>query len=149
MAILIDETTRIIVQGITGRIGRFHAEDMIRHGTNVVGGVTPGRGGETVLDRPVFDTVKDAVRETRAEASLVFVPPAGAAHPEETDLLLGWLEQPGVRVVDVDGEWSCPVRGAQRVDPIAAVALDLALPRQEVAVETLATVLPLRGARTA
>lgn len=79
MAILIDETTRIIVQGITGRIGRFHAEDMIRHGTNVVGGVTPGRGGETVLDRPVFDTVKDAVRETRAEASLVFVPPAGAA----------------------------------------------------------------------
>ncbi len=79
MAILIDETTRIIVQGITGRIGRFHAEDMIRHGTNVVGGVTPGRGGETVLDRPVFDTVKDAVRETGAEASLVFVPPAGAA----------------------------------------------------------------------
>jgi malate-CoA ligase subunit alpha len=79
MAILINETTRVLVQGITGRIGRFHAKDMIRHGTNVVAGVTPGRGGETVLERPVFNTVKDAVRETGAEASLVFVPPAGAA----------------------------------------------------------------------
>jgi malate-CoA ligase subunit alpha len=79
MAILINENTKIIVQGFTGRIGKFHAEDMVKHGTNVVGGVTPGRGGETVLDRPVFDTVKDAVRETGAEASLVFVPPAGAA----------------------------------------------------------------------
>jgi malate-CoA ligase subunit alpha len=79
MSILIDETTRVIVQGMTGRIGQFHAADMIRHGTNVVGGVTPGRGGETVLDRPVFDTVRDAVREAGAEASLVFVPPAGAA----------------------------------------------------------------------
>ena len=79
MTILIDEKTRIIVQGITGRIGQFHAADMIRHGTNVVGGVTPGRGGETVLDRPVFDTVRDAVAATGAEASLVFVPPPGAA----------------------------------------------------------------------
>ena len=79
MTILIDKTTRIIVQGMTGRIGQFHAADMIRHGTNVVGGVTPGRGGETVLDRPVFDTVRDAVREVGAEASLVFVPPPGAA----------------------------------------------------------------------
>jgi malate-CoA ligase subunit alpha len=79
MAILIDETTRIIVQGMTGRIGKFHAEDMIKQGTNVVGGVTPGRGGETVLDRPIFDTVKQAVAATGAEASLVFVPPAMAA----------------------------------------------------------------------
>jgi malate-CoA ligase subunit alpha len=79
MTILIDSTTRVIVQGMTGRIGQFHAADMIRHGTNVVGGVTPGRGGETVLDRPVFDTVRDAVREVGAEASLVFVPPPGAA----------------------------------------------------------------------
>jgi malate-CoA ligase subunit alpha len=79
MTILIDSTTRVIVQGMTGRIGQFHAADMIRHGTNVVGGVTPGRGGETVLDRPVFDTVREAVREVGAEASLVFVPPPGAA----------------------------------------------------------------------
>ncbi|CAN5722373.1 succinate--CoA ligase subunit alpha [soil metagenome] len=79
MAILIDETTPIIVQGITGRIGKFHAAQMIEHGTRVVGGVTPGRGGESVLGRPIFDTVKDAVRATGAEASLVFVPPATAA----------------------------------------------------------------------
>jgi len=79
MAILLDETTRIIVQGISGRIGRFHAEQMIAYKTNVVGGVTPGRGGETVLDRPVFNTVKGAVAETGAEATLVFVPPPFAA----------------------------------------------------------------------
>ncbi len=79
MAILIDETTRVIVQGISGRIGQFHSADMIRHGTNLVGGVTPGKGGETVLERPVFNTVREAVRETGAEASLVFVPPGFAA----------------------------------------------------------------------
>ncbi|PKP63856.1 MAG: succinate--CoA ligase subunit alpha [Alphaproteobacteria bacterium HGW-Alphaproteobacteria-8] len=79
MAILLDETTRVIVQGISGRIGRFHAEQMIAYTTNVVGGVTPGRGGESVLDRPVFNTVKGAVAETGAEATLVFVPPPFAA----------------------------------------------------------------------
>lgn len=79
MAILIDETTRVAVQGMSGRIGRFHAGDMIRHGTNVVAGVTPGRGGETVLDRPVYDTVREAVTEAGAEASLLFVPPPFAA----------------------------------------------------------------------
>ena len=79
MAILIDSNTRVLVQGISGRIGKFHTEDMIAHGTNVVAGVTPGRGGEQVLDRPVFDTVRQAVRETGAEASLVFVPPPFAA----------------------------------------------------------------------
>ncbi len=79
MAILIDRKTPIIVPGMTGRIGRFHAEDMIKYGANVVGGVTPGRGGETVLDRPIFNTVKGAVAETGAETSLVFVPPPFAA----------------------------------------------------------------------
>lgn len=79
MAILIDEHTRVVVQGITGRIGRFHAEEMIDYGTNVVAGVTPGKGGETVLDRPIFNTMKDAVAETGATASVVFVPPPFAA----------------------------------------------------------------------
>jgi malate-CoA ligase subunit alpha len=79
MAILIDEHTRVVVQGITGRIGRFHAEEMIDYGTDVVAGVTPGKGGETVLDRPIFNTMKDAVAETGATASIVFVPPPFAA----------------------------------------------------------------------
>ena len=79
MAILIDEHTRVVVQGITGRIGRFHAEEMIDYGTNVVAGVTPGKGGQHVLDRPIFNTVKDAVTETGATASIVFVPPPFAA----------------------------------------------------------------------
>lgn len=79
MAILITEQTRVIVQGMSGRIGSFHAADMIRHGTNVVGGVTPGKGGETILDRPLFNTVREAVEGVGAEASLIFVPPPFAA----------------------------------------------------------------------
>ena len=79
MAILITEHTRVIIQGMSGRIGAFHAADMIKHGTNVVGGVTPGRGGETHLDRPLFNTVREAVEATGAEASLIFVPPPFAA----------------------------------------------------------------------
>ena len=79
MAKLIDETTKIIVQRITGRIGSFHAKEMIAYGTNVVGGVTPGKGGTQHLDLPVFDTVKQAVEQTGAEASVLFVPAAAAA----------------------------------------------------------------------
>jgi malate-CoA ligase subunit alpha len=79
MAILITRTTPVIVQGMSGRIGAFHAADMIKYGTNVVGGVTPGRGGERHLDRPLFNTVREAVAATGAEASLVFVPPPFAA----------------------------------------------------------------------
>ena len=79
MAILITKITPVIVQGMSGRIGAFHAADMIKYGTNVVGGVTPGKGGEHHLDRPLFNTVREAVEATGAEASLVFVPPPFAA----------------------------------------------------------------------
>jgi len=79
MAIFINETTRIIVQGFTGKIGSFHAEDMINYGSKVVGGITPGKGGQTHLGLPVFNTVKEAVQQAGAEASIIFVPPAFAA----------------------------------------------------------------------
>ena len=79
MSILLDRETRVIVQGITGKMARFHTKDMIEYGTNVVGGVVPGKGGELVDGVPVFDTVKEVVAETGAEASLIFVPPPFAA----------------------------------------------------------------------
>jgi malate-CoA ligase subunit alpha len=87
MSILIDEKTRVIVQGFTGDKATFHAKEMIAYGTRVVGGVTPGKGGQTHLERPVFDTVKDAVNATGAEASIAFVPPpyAGDALMEAAD----------------------------------------------------------------
>ena len=93
MSVLVDKNTKVIVQGFTGTQGTFHAEQMLEYGTKVVGGVTPGKGGTQHLGLPVFDTVAQAVEETGADASVIYVPPPFAA-----DAILEAADA-GVRVI--------------------------------------------------
>ncbi len=79
MSVLVNKNSKVVVQGFTGKEGTFHAEQMIAYGTDVVGGVTPGKGGQTHLERPIFNTVEDAVRQAHANVSIIFVPPLFAA----------------------------------------------------------------------
>src|ERR1041385_3658781 len=105
MAVLLDKNTRLIVQGLTGREGTFHAKQAQAYGTNVVGGVTPGKGGTTHEGWPVFNTVHDAVRETGANASVIFVPPPGGAdavlEAADAGLALAVCITEGIPVMDM------------------------------------------------
>jgi len=105
MSILLDNTTRVIVQGITGREGQFHARNMRAAGTNVVGGVTPGKGGQTIEGVPVFDTVEEAKAATDANATCIFVPPPGAAdaimEAASADISLIVCITEGIPVIDM------------------------------------------------
>ena len=105
MSVLIDRSTRLLVQGLTGREGTFHAKQAQAYGTTVVGGVTPGKGGITHEGWPVFDTVREAVRETGANASVIFVPPAGGAdaimEAADAGLALAVCITEGIPVLDM------------------------------------------------
>ncbi len=122
MSVLVDENTRLIVQGFTGKEGTFHAQQAIAYGTQVMGGVVPGRGGSTHLDLPVFDTVDQAVRATGANASVIFVPPPFAAdaimEAAEAGIPLVVAITEGIPALDMVKVWAfLKGRGTRLVGP--------------------------------
>jgi len=109
MSVLVDQSTRLIVQGFTGKEGTFHSQQAIAYGTNLVGGVTPGKGGTTHLDKPVFDTVYAAVKATAANASVIFVPPPFAAdaimEAADAGVALVVCISEGIPIMDMAKTW--------------------------------------------